>query len=334
MRKHLNISTDAFREATSVTQEYNIKNENAAAMLARIKNSLIELTTNSTVTKWLEDLLRKVYELPKAIEENSKIIIQALVNINALILATKINITSFSKIGVLRLLVQLRTALSSVATTLVTKLAPAVKSVYGVLSAHPLLTVLSAVTMLGAGFVNLYRTTNAFAKSQRRLNDLDEEYQTSLGKELSHVEQLFNWLGKTKKGTEEYERAKAAIQKNYGKYLEGLDKETQSLENVANAYDTIKTKAMEAAKARMAEKGIAAAQENYQKDTGKSYKSIYDTLAESGKYSIEEVDSIMMSLRQTIENNSGIPADMQAIIDSFKSFKTFSSNYGPAQTVE
>lgn len=334
LRKHLNISTDAFREATSVTQEYNIKNENAAALLARIKNSLIELTTNSTVTKWLEDLLRKVYELPKAIEENSKIIIQALVNINALILATKINITSFSKIGVLRLLVQLRTALSSVATTMVTKLAPAVKAVYGVLSAHPLLTVLSAVTMLGAGFVNLYRTTNAFAKSQRRLNDLDEEYQTSLGKELSHVEQLFNWLGKTKKGTEEYERAKAAIQKNYGKYLEGLDKETQSLENVANAYDSIKTKAMEAAKARIAEKGIAAAQENYQKDTGKSYKSIYDTLAESGKYSIEEVDSIMMSLRQTIENNSGIPADMQAIIDSFKSFKTFSSNYGPAQTVE
>jgi TP901 family phage tail tape measure protein len=334
LRRHLNISTDAFREATSVTQEYNIKNENAAAILARIKNALIEFTVNSAFTAWLEDVLRKVYELPKAIEENSKIIIQALININALILATKINITSFSKIGILRLLVQLRTALSSVATTMVTKLAPAVKSVYGVLSAHPLLTVLSAVTMLSAGFVNLYRNTNVFAKSQRRLNDLDEEYQTSLGKELSHVKQLFDWLGRTKKGTEEYERAKAAIQKNYGKYLTGLSKEKQSLEDVAGAYDAITASAMKAAKARMTEKGIAAANENYQKDTGKAYKSVYDTLVESGKYSIEEVDSIMVRLRQTIDKNSGMPADIQAIIDSFKTFKTFSSNYGPAQEVE
>ena len=334
LRRHLNISTDAFREATSVTQEYNIKNENAAAILARIKNALIEFTVNSAFTAWLEDVLRKVYELPKAIEENSKIIIQALININALILATKINITSFSRIGILRLLVQLRAALSSVATTMVTKLAPAVKSVYGVLSAHPLLTVLSAVTMLGAGFVNLYRTTNSFAKSQQRLNDLDEEYQTSLGKELTHVKQLFDWLGRTKKGTEEYERAKAAIQKNYGKYLTGLGKEKESLEDVAGAYDAIIEAAMKAAKARMVEKGIAEANENYQKDTGKSYKSVYDTLVKSGKYSIEEVDSIMVRLRQTIDKNSGMPADIQEIIDSFKTFRTFSSNYGVAQTVE
>ena len=334
LRKHLNISTDAFREATSVTQEYNIKNENAAAILARIKNALVEFTVNSAFTAWLEDVLRKVYELPKAIEENARMIIQSLITINALILATKVNLTSFSKIGILRLLVQLRTALASVATTLVTRLAPAFKAVYGVLSAHPFLTVLSAVTLLGGAMANLYRNTNVFAKSQRRLSDLSDEYDSSLGKELTHINQLFSWLNKAKKGTEDYNRAKEAIQKNYGKYLTGLGKEKESLEDVAGAYDAITEAAMKAAKARMVEKGIAAANENYQKDTGKSYKSVYDTLVESGKYSIEEVDSIMVRLRQTIDKNSGMPADIQEIIDSFKTFRTFSSNYGVAQTVE
>ena len=333
LRRHLNISTDAFREATSVTQEYNIKNENAAAILARIKNALVEFTVNSAFTAWLEDVLRKVYELPKAIEENARMIIQSLITINALILATKVNLTSFSKIGILRLLVQLRTALASVATTLVTRLAPAFKAVFGVLSAHPFLTVLSAVTLLGGAMANLYRNTNSFAKSQRRLKDLADEYDSSLGKELTHINQLFNWLNKAKKGTDDYNRAKDAIQKNYGKYLSGLSKEKQSLEDVAGAYDAITEAAKKAAKARMVEKGIAAANESYQKSTGNSYKAIYDTLVKSGKYSAEELDSIMLRLRQTIDKNSGMPADIQEIIDSFQTFKQFGSNYGVAQEV-
>ena len=333
LRRHLRISTDAFREATSVTQEYNIKNENAAAILARIKNALVEFTVNSAFTAWLEDVLRKVYELPKAIEENARMIIQSLITINALILATKVNLTSFSKIGILRLLVQLRTALASVATTLVTRLAPAFKAVFGVLSAHPFLTVLSAVTLLGGAMANLYRNTNSFAKSQRRLKDLADEYDSSLGKELTHINQLFNWLNKAKKGTDDYNRAKDAIQKNYGKYLSGLSKEKQSLEDVAGAYDAITEAAKKAAKARMVEKGIAAANESYQKSTGNSYKAIYDTLVKSGKYSAEELDSIMLRLRQTIDKNSGMPADIQEIIDSFQTFKQFGSNYGVAQEV-
>ena len=334
LRRHLNISTDAFREATSVTQEYNIKNENAAAILARIKNALVEFTVNSAFTAWLEDVLRKVYELPKAVKESSDVIIRSLVLINTHLLLLKLNITSFTKIGLLRLLVRLRAALVPIGTTIVSKLIPAVKALFGVLAVNPILTMISAVGMLGIAFDHLNRTTNAFTKSQRRLKDLNDEYDSSLGSELTHLNQLKSWLDKSAKGTEEYNAAKEAILKNYGKYLTGLGKEIETLENVTGAYNAITEAATNAAKARMAEKGIAAANENFQKDTGSSYKAIYDKLLDSGNYSIEEIDRIMARLRQTIDNNSGMPADIQEIIDSFQSFKTFSSNYGPAQTVE
>ena len=334
LRKHLEMSTKAFSEATSVTQEYNIKNENAAAILARIKNAIVDFTTNSTVVTWLEDVLRKIYELPKAIEESSKVIIASLSIISSHLLLLKLNITSFTKIGILRLLVRLRSALVPVATTIVSKLIPAVKALFGVLAANPFMTVVSSGLLLANAFGYLNRTTNAFNRSQKRLNELADEYQSSLGKENTHINQLFSWLEKAKKGTEEYNAAKEAILKNYGKYLTGLGKEIESLEDVEGAYNAITKAAMNAAKARMAEKGIAAANESYQRSTGNSYKAIYDKLLESGKYSIEEIDNIMLRLRQTIDNNSGMPADIQEIIDSFQSFKTFSSNYGTAMEVE
>lgn len=334
LRKHLNLSTDAFREATSVTNEYNIKNENAAALLARIKNALIELTTNSTVTKWLEDVLRKLFYLPQTIEENKTAIVGALTAIANAILVLKLNLSSLTKFGLLRMIVTLRTGLTSVATIITTKLTPALTRLFSFMAAHPFVAAATALTVFVGVCIDAYKRIDFLGKAQKRLNDLSGEYETVLGKETTHVSQLFGWLEKAKKGTEEYDAAKNAIIKNYGKYLEGLGKEIETLENVKGAYEAITKAATDAAKARMAEKGLAAANETYAKDTGEQYKSIYDRLIGSKKYSKEEADSLISQLRKSIDNNTEIPAELKAFADTYKGSFTMPTSWGMPYTVD
>lgn len=57
-------SSRAFKEATSVTDEYNIKNENAMAIMQRMGNAIKESFINSGFVEWLTDVLRYISSIP------------------------------------------------------------------------------------------------------------------------------------------------------------------------------------------------------------------------------------------------------------------------------
>ena len=65
-------SSQAFKEATSVTDEYNIKNESAMAIMQRMGNAIKENFINSGFVEWITDVLRWMYNLPAVIERNRK----------------------------------------------------------------------------------------------------------------------------------------------------------------------------------------------------------------------------------------------------------------------
>lgn len=62
------ISSRAFKEATSVTDEYNIKNENAMAIMQRMGNAIKESFINSGFVEWLTDVLRYISSIPNRFE--------------------------------------------------------------------------------------------------------------------------------------------------------------------------------------------------------------------------------------------------------------------------
>lgn len=61
-------SSRAFKEATSVTDEYNIKNENAMAIMQRMGNAIKESFINSGFVEWLTDVLRYISSIPNRFE--------------------------------------------------------------------------------------------------------------------------------------------------------------------------------------------------------------------------------------------------------------------------
>ena len=67
VKEHVGITSNAFEEGVSMMNEYNIKNETAAALMARIGNNIRETFVNSNLTRHVETLLRAVL---KATEGN------------------------------------------------------------------------------------------------------------------------------------------------------------------------------------------------------------------------------------------------------------------------
>lgn len=63
LRENLDLSQLSFEEGISVINEYNLKNENAAAIVARMGNTLKELFVNSTAVQVLTGILRGLYNL-------------------------------------------------------------------------------------------------------------------------------------------------------------------------------------------------------------------------------------------------------------------------------
>lgn len=316
LRTHLDTATTSFAEATSVTQEYNIKNENAAAILARMRNALKDMVVNSGVTEWLTGVLRSLSTLPETVEKNRTLIVTALTAIGAALLNLKIQLTSFSKIGLARMIVNLRAGFLSIGGIITKSLLPAFKSLFSFIVAHPYLAAATAVGVLVAKIIDARREADKWWESQERLNKLSSEFNEEVGKESVRINRLFTWLNKAEKGTTDYYDAKKTILDNYGKYLTGLSKEIESLEDVAGAYDAITKAALNATKARLAQKGLTEAEESYASNTGDRYKDLYDKLISYGKYAPEQAESFVNRLRSVIDSGAAMPADMQKVIDS------------------
>ena len=65
VRDSVNRANKAFREGTSVTNEYNIKNENAAALWERLKNNMEKFFLSAANADWFKDLLSELQDMPK-----------------------------------------------------------------------------------------------------------------------------------------------------------------------------------------------------------------------------------------------------------------------------
>ena len=61
--EHLDITSSAFDEGVSMLNEYNVKNETAAALLDRLKNALVETFFNSGTTRWLQSILKEMVKV-------------------------------------------------------------------------------------------------------------------------------------------------------------------------------------------------------------------------------------------------------------------------------
>lgn len=110
-----------------------------------------------------------------------------------------------------------------------------------------------AVAAIAAMVYGLYKLITYQSEAEKRQEALNKAYDAgtkSAAGEIAKLDALYDELRKAKKGTDEYKKAKDAIVKQYGGYLDKLNAERGKVIDVANAYELLKKKVEAAAKAR------------------------------------------------------------------------------------
>ena len=173
---------------------------------------------------------------------------------------------------------------------------------------------LSALVGIGTAVYMFTKRADEATESQKRLNEVSANYEKEVASEIAEVDRLFDKLKNAKKGTDEYNSAKAAIINQYGTYLNGLSEEIRTLKNVEGAYDAVTKAVQKAARARGMESAIKGAQEEYGelygKSAGKLYKELTNIFGEkkaksfidSIKKELEKTGTISKGLTETIAN--------------------------------
>ena len=159
-----------------------------------------------------------------------------------------------------------------------TKLIGVVRTLYATISAHPFALAAAAVAALAYGIYKLVTYQTDAEKAQKRLNEAISECNGTWAAERVQIDVMFDRLRKAKEGTEDYEKAKEKIIKQYGNYLDGLSDEVSSLKDVEAAYKAVTAAANESARARAMDAYIKKEGDEYAKQYTERFDKIYDII--------------------------------------------------------
>ena len=235
LKGQLDISTEAYEKATSIQNEYNVKNENAIAILQRMGNALKEIAVNNVAVDVITSLLRVIYNFFSSLQEGTffaKALVSALMALTTALISTRIQwvktVNEMSRVEVFRaLLLWLKNLVTG--TTAVTlsweRLGKALKANWFSL-------VIGAVAGLVTWMIKAATYVSEAAKATAK-------YNRELQEETDKVDTLFNSLKRLNSTEADRARTINAINSQYGQYLGFMLDEKDSAEKLAAAHQLV-----------------------------------------------------------------------------------------------
>lgn len=181
--------------------------------------------------------------------------------------------------------------------------------------ANPYVAAATAVAALTAGIVYLVTRQTEAEASQKRLNEAVKDCEASIYSEQVQIDYLFGRLKAAKEGSDEYKSAKQAIINQYGKYLEGLSSEIQSLHDVEGAYKAVAEAARDAARARAMETYVKGESDTYADKMGDVREDVRDLLID--KFGSKTGQTYFWKIVPVLEGKQKITKEIQDIISKF-----------------
>lgn len=118
------------------------------------------------------------------------------------------------------------------------------------MSINPSTGIAVGITAVIGLFYKLGKEMNRQSEIAESLRNSQEKLQTEFSKEINKLDVLKAKLELAKEGTEEYNSAISAIQREYAPYLEQLKEEGAQIDTLSGLYDNLKRKIEDAAHAR------------------------------------------------------------------------------------
>lgn len=293
----LMISNKGFEEAISVTNEYNIKNENAAAIMEKMANSWEKMFVNSQNTGLVKDMADNFYELSKSLQESSVWMnsvyailwgLQKL--ISTLIAALPVLITLFTLkgivVGIGRLAAFVKEA--KAAATAMTVLNTALKS-------NVIISVISLVAGLTFGLVNLKKELSEAEKSANDLSDSFRKFSKDSNAAGIEANTLFGRLKNLKEGTSERRDLIIKINDLYGKYLPHLLREKATLEEINDAQDKVNKSLAKSIAYRAKESAVQRVGEQYTNKLAEQISDLQNIYSAAGSSNLGDIDATKLA---------------------------------------
>lgn len=237
-------SSRAFKEATSVTDEYNIKNENAMAIMQRMGNAIKESFINSGLVEWLTDVLRYISSIPNRFERGEKSIRLMAVTVQALV---GVMIATSSAVQKASANIVLFTKMVKAGTASVNIFKIAWQWLSKAMMSNPLGWVV-------LGFTALTSAITYFKKSVDEATKAQSEFEAAIQKETFELSNLKYAIDKANVSNGERAALIKQLNDKYGAYLGFMVTENNYAEKQEYIYSLINARLRETLALKMRDK--------------------------------------------------------------------------------
>ena len=328
-------SKKAFQEATSVTNEYNIKNESAAAILQRMGNNMRESVVKSGFVSWLQDVLKWLADIPNALERNVFWLNTLRVAWWQLITLLSVRTLKATWGGLVTLFTSLSNSLKAMyaeaaraalglnsvtkaaqITTLrklalagvLGKVTLAFRVLWGVIAANPLGAIAVVVTTAVVAIQNLTRAAREEARAEAELITSMQQEQTELASLRRKIEYANGATGERQALINE-------LNNKYGQYLGFMVTEQNYLEQQDYIYSLLNAKIRENIALKMQEKMTDEIADKYAKPRQDSYNNLLNGLYKMPNVGKERAAEVMGNLMDAVQQQvkAGV-TDVNAIL--------------------
>lgn len=313
VKQQLDIANEAFEENISVTNEAAIRNENAAAIMAKMKNSWDKVFTNSANVGVVKDLAEDFRDLSNTLQNSHTLILALQAAVFAVVTALKLLlaltptlIQFFAMKGIVTAILHLNkfTQSATLARIAMSLWEPRILSITALLgklkTAWAAMNLTMKANVIGAAFAALMGLVSFLKSLKRELTDAEKEmnqFNESVKKfeRNSHAagveaNMLFERLKNAEKGSKEHEKLMGQINDQYGKYLPNLLNEKSSLEEIATAQETVNTKLRQALALKAKNQAIDEAGQTYTPKMAEAAGRMQEIYTKQGMESLGEDD--------------------------------------------
>lgn len=310
----LMISNKGFEEAISVTNEYTIKNDNAAAIVEKIANSWEKLFVNVKNTQELKEVAQSFYDLSQSVQNNTLLMTELKVALFLITEAFRLLISMlpslillFSFKGLAQGILYIRTlgvelvkltkdafdAARGItaAGTAANTAGKAFKGISNTLKSNIFLFAASALATLVMRLTEAKQELSEVEKSARDLSDGFKAFTKESSAAGIEANVLFGRLKNLKEGTTERRDLLVKINELYGKYLPSLLSEKSTLEQIKDAQDAVNRSLAQSIAYRTKETALQRVGEQYTNKLAEQLSDLQNIYSAAGSTALGEIDA-------------------------------------------
>jgi TP901 family phage tail tape measure protein len=313
VREQVDRSREAFEQNVSVTNEYNLKNETAAAIMARMQNIWSKMFINHDNVDVAKELAQQLYDLSKYLSQNTTFVVTLRIAFWSLFQIVKLLIQMIPSLILLFSIKGLITFASAIRTSLIPAISMAItqfkalgtaadtsraktvafgkafKALNAVLKKNVFYLALSLIWVMGDRVVSMIGNIAAKRKelslAEKDLKSFNEGlkgFGVNSEKAKIEVDGLFSRLKAAGNGTQERANLINQINKAYGSYLPNLLSEKSSLEEIATAQETVNKKLRQSLALKARNKAIDSAGQSFMPKMAEANQRIQEIYTAGG----------------------------------------------------